>query len=215
MSAQTVPPFDLDTAVLLSQLCLEDIDTLVEGRKGKKRYDALPTDEEVALGLQRQDLLEQLGICRDARIARSLSQAAESDRAIMERILIEEQAFADDHLLAQALSEGRTPPQKSAAQRALERTSETDNARYVNHYFWIVRYAHILEIHHAAFDNQEPQNPPSDNNKQKLALRSKDRQGKWKSRFQSIAIFIFHPTVSMKNESALYAVTKSRRPTTW
>jgi hypothetical protein len=133
MSIDTLTSFDLETSILVSEIYLEEIKSLSEDRKGKKRWDAPLSDEELAFELQQQDFLRLLGVLNDAKVARSLDNAVQMDGDMMERSALENQAAADDHEYAQALSRGDPLPAKSAAQRAVEAMYEANEAEYGIH----------------------------------------------------------------------------------
>jgi hypothetical protein len=130
MSIDTLTPFDLATSILISEIYLEEIESLSEDRKGKKRCDAPLSDEELAFELQQQDFLRLLGVLNDAKVAQSLNEAVQMDGPMMERFALANQAATDDHQYAQALSRGEPLPAKSDAQRAVETMHEANEAGY-------------------------------------------------------------------------------------
>ncbi|KAF9468397.1 hypothetical protein BDZ94DRAFT_784579 [Collybia nuda] len=116
------PHADVDhlTSLLIAQLFLDDIDDVTSSRKGKARYDAPPTDEELAFRLQNEFLESAVRELEDYRIAKSLEVALERDFPFISAIAVMEQAAQDDREAARALSEGRPLPPASRYQQMLE-----------------------------------------------------------------------------------------------
>lgn len=119
-SSLTVVDIDLETSLLIAQLTLDDISSIHESRKGKKRADAPLSDEEYALLLQSQILEDNLRVLQDHRIAKSFDRALASDASSLHIMSILEQAAVDDHQAALALSNGGALPEISRSQRSLE-----------------------------------------------------------------------------------------------
>lgn len=127
-SALTVSsPFSMDldraTARLVAQLALEDIEDIDSRRKRKARADAPPTDEETAMVEQALIYQALLSAMDDFRFAESLDEALEADQEVLSAAAAAEQAALDDHLYAEALSNGRPPPARSRAQEMAERAA--------------------------------------------------------------------------------------------
>lgn len=129
LSAQSLPLFDqqqsiyledLETTLLIAQLARQDLDEVTQSRKGKGRADAPRSDEELAFQFQREQLSDLLAFLEDARLAQSIGSAIETDQNILQTFSIAEQAAADDHRAAELLSNGRTLPNPTAAQKQLE-----------------------------------------------------------------------------------------------
>lgn len=121
-SAIHIDPLDVDrlTSLLAAQLSLADINDITSSRKGKSRYDAPLTDEELAFRLQNEFLEDAVRELEDYRIARSLEVALETDFPFISAMAVMEQAASEDREAARALSEGRPLPPPSRYQRLLE-----------------------------------------------------------------------------------------------
>ncbi|EDR00737.1 uncharacterized protein LACBIDRAFT_312942 [Laccaria bicolor S238N-H82] len=111
---------DLETTLLIAQLARQDLDEVTQSRKGKGRADAPRSDEELAFQYQRGQLSDWLAFLEDAKLAKSIGSAIETDQNILQAFSIVEQAAADDHRAADLLSSGRTLPKPTAAQKQLE-----------------------------------------------------------------------------------------------
>ncbi|KAJ3500002.1 hypothetical protein NLJ89_g9985 [Agrocybe chaxingu] len=104
---------DVETAALIAKLQLEDLEDTLSRRKGKGRAGAVPSDEEYALQVQREQYEELLRVAEDAKIATSLRGAVETDIAYIEALMLAEEAAREDRRAAEMLSRGeRLPPQK-------------------------------------------------------------------------------------------------------
>lgn len=95
----------------LVTFALADIEDVVNSRKGKRRVDAEPTDEEIAFALFAQEL-------EDRQVAYSLAAALEGDADLLAQIEQEERRAERDHELAQALYRGEPLPASGAASPA-------------------------------------------------------------------------------------------------
>ncbi|KAF8063958.1 hypothetical protein FPV67DRAFT_1628838 [Lyophyllum atratum] len=117
-----INPHDLDvqTSMLIAQLTLQDISEISRSRKGKARADAPLSDEEVAIRMQREYGEDIVRYANDRLMARSLHDAIEVDRPILNALSIVERAAEDDHRAAVALSNGEALPPPSNAQRLVE-----------------------------------------------------------------------------------------------
>jgi hypothetical protein len=117
-----VNPSDVDhlTSLLIAQLSLDDINNITAARKGKNRYDAPISDEELALRLQNEFLEDSVRELEDYRIAKSFEAALETDFPFISVLAVVEQAAADDRAAALALHEGRQMPPASRYQRLVE-----------------------------------------------------------------------------------------------
>lgn len=124
MSLTFIPsvPDDLDfeTSALIAKLALEDLDEVLNARKGKSREGSLPSDEEYAHELQREHYRQLLVITEDAKVAKSIADAVATDGAYVEALMTAELAAADDHRAAQMLSRGDRLPPPNATQTRLE-----------------------------------------------------------------------------------------------
>ena len=116
----SIPDFDFETAALIAQLALEDLEGVKSGRKGKGRADSPLTDEEYAHDLQREHYSQLLAIAEDAKFAKSIADALASDGAYIEALTTAELAAADDRQAAEMLSRGERLPPPNAVQSRLE-----------------------------------------------------------------------------------------------
>jgi len=129
LSAQPLPLFDqqqsiyledLETTLLIAELARQDLDEVTQSRKGKGRADAPRSDEELAFQFQREQLSDWLAFLEDAKLAKSIGSAIETDQNILQAFSIVEQAAVDDHRAAELLSNGRTLPKPTVAQNQVE-----------------------------------------------------------------------------------------------
>lgn len=111
---------DVETALLIARLTLEDIESVDGSSKGKGRADAPPSDETLALQLQAEYSSNYCRLIEDYRLAQSLHNALRTDIDFLDVIAIIEQGAHDDHQAAIALSRGLSLPPPSASQRLLE-----------------------------------------------------------------------------------------------
>ncbi|PPQ95962.1 hypothetical protein CVT26_016128 [Gymnopilus dilepis] len=116
----SIPDFDFETAALIAQLALEDLEGVKSGRKGKGRADSPLTDEEYAHDLQREHYSQLLAISEDAKFAKSIADALASDGAYIEALTTAELAAADDRQAAEMLSRDERLPPPNAVQSRLE-----------------------------------------------------------------------------------------------
>lgn len=111
---------DPDTAALIAQFALEDLEEVFTLQKGKSRENAPLSDAEYAYKLQSENFQEWLTISEDARYAKSLSNALSTDSAYLEAAIAAEEAAAQDRMAAVIASRGEELPPPSAAQLLLE-----------------------------------------------------------------------------------------------
>ena len=111
---------DLDTISLIARLNLDDITEVKDSRKGKQRADVPISDEEYAFHIQGELLEDSLRNIDSYRVAKSLDVALETDYPFLRAIAVVDQAAAEDHEAALALSRGEPLPSQSRAQRLLE-----------------------------------------------------------------------------------------------
>ncbi|KAH9476744.1 ATP-dependent RNA helicase DEAH11, chloroplastic [Psilocybe cubensis] len=111
---------DYETSALIAQLALQDIEQAYSSRKGKSRFDAGLTDEEMAYQLQLESFQRLLAESEDAKLARSLNAAVCADAAYLEAVMVAEEAANADRRAAQLLSRGERLPKPTAAQARVE-----------------------------------------------------------------------------------------------
>lgn len=111
---------DVETALLIARLALDDIDEVEANRKGKTRADAPPSHEERAFNLQREMFESFLQLDEDYRFAKSLDDALAADQDILTIVGNLERAAEDDRRAAMAVSRGLPMPPLSVAQRSVE-----------------------------------------------------------------------------------------------
>ncbi len=104
---------DAESAALVAELVIQDIEAVTSTRKGKSRYSTPLTDEEIAFQIQEESLRLMLN---DLRLAQSIDRALDTDAAL----IIAAQATDDDYRYATALERGEQPPEQSEWQRLVE-----------------------------------------------------------------------------------------------
>ncbi|TCD67541.1 hypothetical protein EIP91_012295 [Steccherinum ochraceum] len=102
-----------DLLHLVAELTLQDIQDIQDGRKGKSRYNTVPTDEEIAFQLYAEEANGLLAFAGDAILARSIDDALKTDRGIIRQMVAMENVAFRDRQYALALSQGRAPPSTS------------------------------------------------------------------------------------------------------
>lgn len=98
---------------LIAELCLEDVDDITAGRKGKSKASFAPSDEEIAFELFAQEAKSLLDFTKDLTYARSIDSALETDRSLVEEHMRLETRAHEDREFALALSQGRVPVNRS------------------------------------------------------------------------------------------------------
>lgn len=111
---------DPDTAALIAQLCLEDLEDLYRSRKGKARADAPLSNEENALEAQKRYFEQLMTVAEDEKLARSIGTAVEMDQNYLNAFLVAEAAAVADRRAAELLSRGESLPEPNAVQALLE-----------------------------------------------------------------------------------------------
>ncbi|KAJ7078726.1 hypothetical protein B0H15DRAFT_788765 [Mycena belliarum] len=128
-------PVDLDSesAALISQLLLQDIDEIRNAREVRRNpgEDSSPSDTECALRASAEEVQNALRLIQDAELARSLDNALELDQPVLSVLAVLEDGSRDDRRYAEALENGEPLPARSEFQRLLEdpdfsRLSETE-----------------------------------------------------------------------------------------
>lgn len=101
---------DIDdtSAQLILQLQHEDLDHLLNTRKGKSRDGEL-SDADLAMAIYQEELSTTNTILRDRSMTRSLAQAVISDGALLTEALADEEAAARDRAFAHHVA-GRNAP---------------------------------------------------------------------------------------------------------
>ncbi|KAJ3521790.1 hypothetical protein NMY22_g12165 [Coprinellus aureogranulatus] len=110
---------DLDTAILIAQLQLEDALEVSQARKGKARATAPRTDEELAFEIQAQELGSFKQLYEDYALAKSLNDALSRDADLLDACRVMEEAAQADRRVAELVSRGRPVPRPTEAQRRL------------------------------------------------------------------------------------------------
>ena len=95
---------DEETINLIMSLQIEDLEFLVSRRKGKSSEGSPPSDEELAIDYQRDELQVLQSTFADFRMARSISSAVQNDGATVTILTAEERRSAHDHQMARQLS---------------------------------------------------------------------------------------------------------------
>ncbi|TEB19942.1 hypothetical protein FA13DRAFT_297013 [Coprinellus micaceus] len=111
---------DLDSALLVAQLQLDDALEVSRGRKGKARATAPRTDEEIAFQIQAEELSSWKQMYHDHTLAKSLNDALDQDAALLEVYRVMEEAAHADRRVAELVSRGRPVPRPTDAQRKVE-----------------------------------------------------------------------------------------------
>ncbi|EAU87331.2 IBR domain-containing protein [Coprinopsis cinerea okayama7 len=102
---------DLETALLIAQLQLEDALEISAGFKGKGKANAPPSDQEIAVTLLSEEIKAWKQIHEDATLARSVNRAMGTDADILEAFRLAEESAAADRRAAEVLQrQGRLPP---------------------------------------------------------------------------------------------------------
>ncbi|KAI9802682.1 MAG: hypothetical protein M1825_002704 [Sarcosagium campestre] len=107
---------DEATACLVLSLQLEDVETLIDRRKGKSKEGVL-SDFEVALDLHREELRRNDNICADRRMCRSIGLAVEDDGLLLVQERAAETRAFNDRQIACRLG-GIRPQSLSVASEA-------------------------------------------------------------------------------------------------
>jgi hypothetical protein len=87
---------DIESAMLIAQLQLEDALEVSRGRKGKARASAPRSDEEVAFQMQAEELGSWKQLYQDYTLAKSMSDALDKDAALLEAYRVMEEAAEAD-----------------------------------------------------------------------------------------------------------------------
>jgi hypothetical protein len=111
---------DMETAALIAKLALDDLADVMGSRKGKARAGSLPSDDEIAYQLQREQYDQWLSIVEDAKLAKSIEGALVADAAYLDAFITAEAAAAEDHIAAEMLSRGEALPNPKSCQTRLE-----------------------------------------------------------------------------------------------
>jgi hypothetical protein len=105
---------DVDLLSLVAALALEDIEDIQSHAKGKGRYNAGPSDADIAMQLYAEEASQLLAYSKDAALAQSMDSAISSDRRVLAELVDEEISARHDREMAVALSEGRQPPPRTS-----------------------------------------------------------------------------------------------------
>ena len=127
---------DVETASLIAKLALEDLADLMGPRKGKARADSfkLPSDDEIAYQLQREQYDQWLSIVEDAKLAKSIEGALVTDAVYLDVYITAEDAAAEDRIAAERLSRGEALPVPKSCQTRLEHPNFIMNPELITVY---------------------------------------------------------------------------------
>ncbi|KAF9552090.1 hypothetical protein CPC08DRAFT_823074 [Agrocybe pediades] len=114
---------DAETSALIARLALEDLEESYPNRKGKSRFDAPLTDQDVAHKLQVEHYQQMLMAAEDAILAKSITGAVQTDETYLTALIIAEEAAAQDRRAAEMLSRDERLPERTAAQVRVEQRS--------------------------------------------------------------------------------------------
>ncbi|KAF4611684.1 hypothetical protein D9613_004039 [Agrocybe pediades] len=114
---------DAETSALIARLALEDLEESYPNRKGKSRFDAPLTDQDVAHKLQVEHYQQMLMAAEDAILAKSIAGAVQTDETYLTALIIAEEAAAQDRRAAEMLSRDERLPERTAAQVRVEQRS--------------------------------------------------------------------------------------------
>lgn len=117
---QSIYEADLETALLIAQLAQQDLEELTSACKGKGRADKPRSDHEIALEIQNEQLNEWRTFLEDAKLARSIGAALQTDQNTLNAFSIMEEAAVEDHRVAEILSQGGDLPEPTPTQKLLE-----------------------------------------------------------------------------------------------
>ncbi|KAJ9605196.1 hypothetical protein H2200_010586 [Cladophialophora chaetospira] len=104
--AEDAAPFDnidSETASLILQLQLADVQELRDRSKDKQRHGEL-TDDQVALSLLEQDLERVRCVISDRQMTQSIADAVRTDAEAIAGVVQEEEVACEDHTLAHRLN---------------------------------------------------------------------------------------------------------------
>ena len=125
---------DMETAALIAKLALDDLADVMGSRKGKTRADSLPSDDEIAYQLQREQYDQWLSIVEDAKLAKSIEGALLTDAAYLDAFITAEEAAAEDRVAAELLSRGEALPVPKSCQTRLEHPNFIMNPELITVY---------------------------------------------------------------------------------
>jgi hypothetical protein len=137
---------DMETAALIAKLALDDLADVVGSRKGKARADSLPSDDEVAYQLQREQYDQWLSIVEDAKLAKSIEGALVTDAAYLDAYITAEEAATEDRIAAELLSRGEALPDPKGCQTRLEHPNFIMDPELVTMYVWMTFFRQFCFI---------------------------------------------------------------------
>ena len=105
--------FDTETAALIVKLALDDLADILPA-------DCLPLDEETVHKLQVKEYNEWFSIAEDAKLAKSIDEALDTDAAYLDAFITAEDAAKEDRITAELLSRGEALPVPKSCQTRLE-----------------------------------------------------------------------------------------------
>lgn len=95
---------DFETADLILQLQLEDVEHVRDRAKGKQREGTEPDDSQQALAMMESDLQSMRSLIADRHMSRSIAAAVLADRPAIEESIREEEIAHRDRIMAQRLN---------------------------------------------------------------------------------------------------------------
>lgn len=125
---------DAETAELIARLALDDLADVMNSHKGKARADSLPSDEEIAYRLQSEQYDQWLSIVADAKLAKSIGGALDTDAAYLDAFITAEEAAEEDRIAAELLSRGEALPVPKNCQTRLEHPNFSMNPELITVY---------------------------------------------------------------------------------
>jgi hypothetical protein len=126
---------DLSTEILIAQLLYDDLQEMMDSRKGKARAGSSLSDTDYALQVQSEQLGKRLTEIQDAEMALSLNRAMQTDHAAISALALSEKVAQQDHEAALALSRGHQLPPITQQQRAIEQGLQfVDHLAYVGNF---------------------------------------------------------------------------------
>lgn len=116
---------DEESATLIIQLQLEDVDYIFSNAKGKSPEGSL-SDTNLALRLYKQDLETGASVISDRRMTQSIARAVQTDGSVLRESLAEEGCAAKDREMAQRLDNGSDVSSVTSTDNQLEETMDDE-----------------------------------------------------------------------------------------
>ena len=100
---------DEETVNLILDIQIEDLKSITSGRKEKAAEGSAPTDQELAVELQQNEIQNRRLLLTDYRMARSFGRAVQDDGIAVVNLAAEEHQSTQDHNTALQLGGGPSP----------------------------------------------------------------------------------------------------------